>query len=690
LEDTAGAGREALSLNDDHVQVADDESDAGARVASTLAHLAERLAVALDCSECCFYEYLRERDAVLPKAMWKLELTDDDRAWVGVEHHLNRHAHVAPVFEERRIVVTQVDEEKLDATDNESMAYWGEKTALYAPIVIADKLCGVVELIDHRRRREFGEADLRLVTALADLAALAIANARTVREEELKNRRLGALLQSSRALGSTVILDEVLQRLAEHAAGAIDASCAFIYEYDPLENAVVWRCEYLDDPAFASSDPVGTSYPLDHFPVDLRVIGQREVIETTVDDPDLDERSHALMVKWRHTTLLNVPLVSGDEVVGKMELAETHDRRHFTPAEVELAVAIGEQAAIAIRNAQLYRRESWRNERLVRVLEISRIVGTSLDPAEVIDAVRERLGSVFGDRPTQIAVTHPDAVDVAQIGGSADEPTGSVDTGLADGPTESGDVNGRRLVVPLHAKGRSGSELLVTSPVASPFDRDEKELVQIIANQVAVAMENARLYDQLEEQAITDGLTGLYNHRFFYDRLNAEVARARRYGLELSVLMLDLDDFKRFNDTFGHPAGDRVLAEVGQIMRRQLRREVDIPCRYGGEEFAAILPHTPALGAETVGRRLTEQLMAVVSAEGTGDSAWLTGERLRRTIETVSFPGVDQSTHVTVSVGVATYPDHADDATTLVGNADKALYVAKRSGKNRVEVFAPT
>ena len=195
------------------------------------------------------------------------------------------------------------------------------------------------------------------------------------------------------------------------------------------------------------------------------------------------------------------------------------------------------------------------------------------------------------------------------------------------------------------------------------FSEGDLRLVMGLADVAAVAIVNARLYDRLEVQAITDGLTGLYNHRFFYDRLNAEVTRSRRYGLQLSLLMLDLDDFKKFNDEFGHQAGDRVLAEVGRIMREQLRKDVDIPCRYGGEEFAVILPHTPSPGAETVGRRLTEFVTAIVGAGGKVDPAWLTGERVRRTIEGAPFPGrePDQTTHITVSVGVATYPDQAGD-----------------------------
>jgi GGDEF domain-containing protein len=492
---------------------------------------------------------------------------------------------------------------------------------------------------------------------------------------EGRTRHLTALLESSRALSSTMVLEEVLQVLAEHVGQAIDAASSFIYEYLPDQDAVIWRCQYQRDGDRAYDDPIGTVYPLDFFPIDLKVIHERQIVAVTIDDPDLDPKSRADMLSWDETTMLSVPLVYGHEVVGLMELSETDHVRHYTDDEVELVRAIGEQAAVAIRNAQMFRRETWRNERLVHLLEISRVVGGSLDPAEVIEVVSGRLGSMFGERPTTVSV------ELEGGGRQSDDDAGPA-------PRETVDGDGSRLVVPLASKGRAGGALVIASPAARRFEQDEKELVQIIANQVAVAIENARLYGRLEEQAITDGLTGLYNHRFFHDRLNSEVTRARRYGFQLSLLMLDVDDFKRFNDEFGHQAGDRVLADVGGIMREQLRKEVDIPCRYGGEEFAIILPHTPAPGAETVGRRLTEQVSAIVGS-GAVDPAWLTGERVRRTIEGAPFPGhkADETAHITVSVGIATYPDQAGDAQNLVANADKALYVAKHRGKNRVEIF---
>jgi diguanylate cyclase (GGDEF)-like protein len=203
------------------------------------------------------------------------------------------------------------------------------------------------------------------------------------------------------------------------------------------------------------------------------------------------------------------------------------------------------------------------------------------------------------------------------------------------------------------------------------------------------------IYERTERSALTDGLTSLYNHRFFYERLRGEVTRAQRYGLPLSLLMLDLDDFKHYNDTYGHPAGDDVLRRVAQIMSTQLRNGVDIAARYGGEEFAVILPHTDLGGAESVGRRLSDDLRTAGRDAwpperdlATADGALAAGERVRHSVEAEEFPGrdPDERVHVTVSVGIASLRLHAADAEHLVQAADRALYLAKSHGKNRVEV----
>jgi diguanylate cyclase (GGDEF)-like protein len=209
------------------------------------------------------------------------------------------------------------------------------------------------------------------------------------------------------------------------------------------------------------------------------------------------------------------------------------------------------------------------------------------------------------------------------------------------------------------------------------FDEQEVALCVALGEQAAVAIHNAQLFRRLqeqketiEEQATIDGLTGLFNHRCFWERLRNEVARARRHGQPLSLLMLDLDDFKRVNDRFGHPVGDELLRAVGQALRTQVRQGVDCAARYGGEEFAVIL--------STAGSGLPD---------GALDGAVTTAERIRAAVAGLRAPGADPDWHgITVSIGVATLPLHADDAEDLVACADQALYRAKAQGKDAVVV----
>jgi diguanylate cyclase (GGDEF)-like protein len=256
------------------------------------------------------------------------------------------------------------------------------------------------------------------------------------------------------------------------------------------------------------------------------------------------------------------------------------------------------------------------------------------------------------------------------------------------GPAVADEDGVSRFVVPFVSGDRAEGllDLRVGSPEAS--GDDGLELLQILASQAAAALANAALYRTLERQAITDGLTGLYNHRYFYERLNQEIARAQRYGLPLSLLMIDIDDFKQFNDRFGHPAGDMVLTAVGQVLGANIRAGVDIAARYGGEEFTIVLPNTARDGAQVVGARLARQLSTLPGAPPANlEGALDVSERIRASVAGSSLPGVAPDARITVSIGVACLPGAAGGPGELVRNADKALYLAKRLGKDRVEVF---
>jgi diguanylate cyclase (GGDEF)-like protein len=193
------------------------------------------------------------------------------------------------------------------------------------------------------------------------------------------------------------------------------------------------------------------------------------------------------------------------------------------------------------------------------------------------------------------------------------------------------------------------------------FTPAERELFAYLTNQASVSVENVDLHETVQRQAVTDELTGLFNHRRFQEVIAAEVERARRYGQEMGLIMLDIDNFKQVNDTYGHLQGDLVLREVARVLR-QSSREIDEPARYGGEEMAVALPQTDLEGA------------------------YQFAERVRHAVEDLALPlpDGDGTLKVTASFGVASLAtaEHSDKE-ALVAAADRALYEAKRTGKNR-------
>jgi diguanylate cyclase (GGDEF)-like protein len=194
-----------------------------------------------------------------------------------------------------------------------------------------------------------------------------------------------------------------------------------------------------------------------------------------------------------------------------------------------------------------------------------------------------------------------------------------------------------------------------------PFSERQRELFAYLTNQAAISIENVDLHETIQRQAVTDELTGLFNHRRFQEVMATEVERTRRFGQELGVIMLDIDNFKRVNDTYGHLQGDLVLREVARVLRES-SREIDEPARYGGEEMAVALPQTGLQGAFEF------------------------AERVRQRIEALQLPLLEGegTLRVTASFGAASLPHSAKvDKDALVAAADAALYRAKRSGKNR-------
>jgi two-component system cell cycle response regulator len=219
-------------------------------------------------------------------------------------------------------------------------------------------------------------------------------------------------------------------------------------------------------------------------------------------------------------------------------------------------------------------------------------------------------------------------------------------------------------ILPLKSGDRVLGTLVAASRRRGAFDDDVVRVLEVIALQAAQSLQRAQLFAEVERMAVTDGLTGLHNHRHFQNLLDQRLALARRYGKPLSLLLCDIDHFKTVNDTYGHPVGDTVLRGVAKLLSAQARA-VDQLARYGGEEFAVILPETDTSAA----RALAERIRAAVAAA-----------ELRTTLGPIK---------VTLSLGVATFPDAADDKQALIDRADQALYAAKHAGRNRCVVAPP-
>ena len=215
------------------------------------------------------------------------------------------------------------------------------------------------------------------------------------------------------------------------------------------------------------------------------------------------------------------------------------------------------------------------------------------------------------------------------------------------------------LATPMRHQQKRIGALLLGCRQEEAFSSHQARVISILCNQAAVSLENSSIIQKMEELAITDGLTGLYNHRYFQESYQQELERAERQNQKLTLLIMDIDHFKGFNDSFGHPAGDFILRSLATVLKKNARK-IDVLARYGGEEFAALLPGIDKKNARK------------------------TAERWRRNVQRATFKSSGQSYAITLSIGFATFPDDGKAKVELIEKADRGLYDAKENGRNQV------
>jgi HD-GYP domain-containing protein (c-di-GMP phosphodiesterase class II) len=516
----------------------------------------ERAAKALGSPQCMIYEYDAEQDAIISRAVYEApgfedpNWDDPDFEGLGTVFLLDEFPSDRAILQGREIVEERVSDDQIFEDSRESMELFGEKSCLTAPLYFGDEPLGMLVLIELEHDRHFTPDEREFVQALAEQAAIAMHNARAYRAQQDRARHLSSLADASRAITSSVVLEDVLDLVAMRAGKTLGSPQCLIYEYDAERDAIVSRAFYeapgCEDPNYSG---LGTAIPLDAAPSDRAILEARALIVENVSDEDIYEDSRESMERNGEKTCLTAPLYFGDEPLGMLLLIETEHERRFTPEELELVEALAQQAAIAIHNAHLFRRQELQNQRLVTLAEVSRAISASLDAQDVLERVCSAVGAFFFEAPTEAEVWLRSGRGYVpfrtQLAGGKATPR-MPDKLVAQMikkrvPVQNGSSGrGRRLVVPLIVNRFIEGYLDVRCRRRSHLTDDEMQVVEILVGHAAVALENAQNYGKLESMYLETvrALAAAIEAKDHYtaehgDRLaSMAIAVGRRLGLD--------------------------------------------------------------------------------------------------------------------------------------------------------------
>jgi diguanylate cyclase (GGDEF)-like protein len=486
-------------------------------------------------------------------------------------------------------------------------------------------------------------------------------------------QKVAILYDAGQAVLSTFDLDEVLSQIL-----------ATVRDYFHLQNIVVFlRDEVSGDLYLRSHLGWEEGYDNIRIPLGAGITGAAAKEKRPIYAPDVSkDRRYISSVKNTRSELA-IPLMVRDEVVGVLD-CHSENLNHFDTETIDLLMLFSTQASMALQNAKLYSLERRRALQLEAINAIAKQTTAVLDLKELLAKVCSLIQHAFPvshvsvllkeEQEMVLRAHHGKLTPSIPEGGRLPVNEGLWGQALGTGKTViENDVNtaigyvgffletASRMCIPLVSFGQTLGVLVLDSAVKEAFKDSDVQSLESVADICSNAIQNAHYVDRVKQLAYLDGLTGIFNRRYFEMRIGEEIERARRFGAGMAVIMVDIDQFKRLNDEFGHLLGDEVLRQVSSIFHQQLRK-IDVVCRFGGEEFAILLSQTNPQHAFGV------------------------AEKLRRMVETWQFPGVPRP--VTISAGAASYPDHGTTRDELMKAADAGLYAAKQAGRNRV-LLAP-
>jgi diguanylate cyclase (GGDEF)-like protein len=552
--------------------------------------------------------------------------------------------------------------------------------------------------LDKLQPNFYREVHAARLAIFSSQAALALQNARLFATQQRRSEEQRLLISAARDLSAGLSQSAVLAATARHMTAALhSAGCAIsLWERDRDIVATLYDYHRRGEEV----DHVGHAYPLADFPLTRKVLEQRVAVITRINDPAADPAEVDSLRHSGHVAGIKVPLFTGEQVLGLIEVQRDAGDPPFTDADLQLAQSLAAQAAVALENARLHAavQENLRerdalleaSSALLSTLDLDLLLQnilhaamTAIPRAEkgtviLADEVRQRLHvrAAQGYANPQVARLEFD-FGKGHTGQALRENRSLLIDDTVGGPhvmplgaTPEMDAIRSAIVAPLTPKGAAGPPLGVISLDAvavAAFTSADLRVLETFANTAAIAIDNAQLHAEVQRLAVTDSLTGLANPRAFEQALSTEFMRAGRYGYALSLVIMDIDNFKRYNDTYGHPAGNERLKAIADILRANVR-DPDLAVRYGGEEFALLLPHTNKAGALALAERIRE------AAE---------------TSAPLHLPRTEPLPGYSLSLGVASFPIDALTAEHLLLAADNAELAAKRGGKNRVIPATP-
>ncbi|MBM3143905.1 MAG: diguanylate cyclase [Chloroflexi bacterium] len=580
------------------------------------------------------------------------------------------------------------------------------RSMLVVPLLVEGKSIGVLTAVN-KIEGEFTEADSELLSTIACYAATSLRNAQLYdqvqqyagelgeevakRTESLRksqqalqqrNLELNRLYRASETLffTSAPVLEDVTATIVKTVLAEFGKSNCSLFVVEPGKNEII---RVAVQGPYADEVSKGT-LKLDGPGLVPRAFRSGEVVNI----PDVRENPD-YVPNWKAArSELAIPLKKGDQVIGVIDV-QSKESNAFDQDDERLMGIFAERAALTLENVRLFESERRRRIEAETLRQASAVVAASLHQDEAIDKILEQLEHVvpFDSASVQLLVDgyleivggrgwpEPDAILGFRFPVPGDNPNTEV-------------IQGRKAIIlgeaskhysPFlrephsHIRSWLGVPLVVREKVigmlavdhTQPFfyNSEHIRMASAFADHVAIAIENTRLFEEIQWLATTDELTGIHNRRRLFELGHLEIERARRYGNSVSAIMLDIDYFKKINDTYGHGVGDQVLRTLAQECSSSIR-EIDILGRYGGEEFAVVLPVTDL------------------------SDACIIAERLRRQIEGNPFETTQGKLSMTISLGVAEMAEDTPDLATLFDRADTALYAAKQAGRNCVRVSA--